>query len=71
MKTMLNCEEASRLLSESQDRALSSGERLRLRFHLAMCKPCGNVEGQLDFLRKAMTRLAQGDTPPGGGAAEP
>jgi hypothetical protein len=32
-------------------------ERVRLRIHLAMCKACSRVEGQLSFLRTAMSEL--------------
>jgi hypothetical protein len=31
--------------------------RMRLRIHLAMCKSCARVEGQLLLLRKAMSEL--------------
>jgi hypothetical protein len=62
---MLNCKEASRLMSQRQDRALSVGERLALRMHLALCRPCVRVSEQVDFLRKALARYAEGDSGPG------
>lgn len=55
---MLNCKEASRLLSQRQDRELTVGERLSLRMHLALCEACTRVSEQLDFIRKAVTRYA-------------
>ena len=61
---MLNCKEASRLLSQQQDRELSVSERLSLRMHLAVCKACTRVSEQFDFLRKAVARYAgQGSGP--------
>ncbi len=61
---MLNCKEASRLLSQRQDRELSVGERLSLRVHLAMCAGCVQVSDQVDFLRKAIARYAGRDGGP-------
>lgn len=56
---MLSCREVSRLLSDQLDRKLRLTERIRLRIHLAMCKACSRVEGQLSFLRTAMSELAK------------
>ena len=56
MKIRLTCKEASRLLSQSQDRSLGPGERLSLRLHLAVCDACTNVSRQLAFLRRALRR---------------
>ena len=61
---MLNCKEASRLLSQRQDRELTVSERLSLRVHLALCEACTRVSEQFDFIRKAVTRYAgQGSGP--------
>ncbi len=54
---MLTCRQVSDLLSEGLDRRLRPMERLRLRVHLAMCKGCARVEGQLQLLHKAMSQL--------------
>lgn len=51
---MLSCEEVSRLLSEAQERELSLKEKAALRMHTMMCKPCRNLERQLNFLRSAL-----------------
>jgi len=56
---MLTCKEASRLISQRQDRELSVGERLALRMHLALCKGCVCVAEQVEFLRKALARYAE------------
>lgn len=56
---MLNCKEATRLMSEAQDRPLSTGEKLQLEVHLAMCRGCRNFREQMDFLRLACRRFMQ------------
>lgn len=50
---MLNCKEASHLLSEAQDRGLGWQEQLPLRWHLVWCTGCRHVRKQIDFLRLA------------------
>lgn len=52
---MLNCKEATHLLSEAQDRKLDLTERLPLKLHLALCQGCRNFDKQLHLLR-AVTR---------------
>lgn len=54
---MLNCKDATRLMSEAQDRPLSVGEKLQLEMHLAMCRGCRNFREQMDFLRLACRRF--------------
>lgn len=56
---MLNCKEATRLMSEAQDRPLGVGEKLQLEMHLAMCRGCRNFREQMDFLRLACRRFMQ------------
>ena len=56
---MLTCKDASRLLSQRQDRALSMRERLALQTHLAICKGCALVSAQLEFMHKALSRYAK------------
>jgi hypothetical protein len=55
---MLNCEQATRLLSEQEDRALGVGERTRLRMHTWVCESCRNFGGQLGFIRRAVKGFA-------------
>lgn len=57
---MMNCSEATRLLSESQERTLTLKERMALRLHLMMCSGCTNFGANLKFIRKAMRAYAQG-----------
>ena len=54
----ISCKEATRLMSQSQDRELSLGERVALRFHLAICRGCHAFSAQLAFLRTAVRRLS-------------
>lgn len=56
-----SCKDVSHLVSQGLDRRLGAGERLRLRLHLAICEGCRNLERQMDFLRKAIQRLASRD----------
>lgn len=53
----LSCKEATRLMSQSQDRDLSLGERAALKLHLALCRGCRAVSEQFEFLRRALRRL--------------
>jgi len=57
---MLNCKDATRLLSASRERRLSAIERVQLAMHLAMCKGCSNFRQQMNFLREASRRHAAG-----------
>jgi hypothetical protein len=53
---MLSCKEATRLLSQAQDRPLALGERVKLRLHLVVCTACTRFERQLAFMRTALSR---------------
>lgn len=55
---MLRCKEVTHLLSDSQDRKLTMGERINLEMHLAMCKGCSNFRKQMEFLHKACRSYA-------------
>ena len=61
---MLNCKQATHLMSEAQDRPLPLREKLPLQLHLAMCQGCRHFGRQLDFLRLASRSLKADDTPP-------
>ncbi len=54
---MINCKEATRLVSQNLDRHLGFGEWLRLRLHLRICGACANFKKQVAFLRRALQRL--------------
>ena len=55
---LLNCKEATRLVSQGLDRRLGLAERLALRLHLLICDGCANFSKQAAFLRRALSRLA-------------
>ncbi|BCB27383.1 hypothetical protein SKTS_22690 [Sulfurimicrobium lacus] len=50
---MLNCKQATALMSQEQDRPLDLKERLGLRFHVSMCAGCRNFRKQMAFLHEA------------------
>lgn len=50
---MLNCKQASALMSRTMDETLPLGKRLALRLHLFICDGCTNFFSQITLLRKA------------------
>jgi hypothetical protein len=53
---VITCKEASRLLSQSQDRPLGRFETWKLRMHLRLCDVCTRFGEQLRFMREALQR---------------
>lgn len=51
---MLTCKDASRLVSEAQERRLGLRERWGLRLHLWICDNCRRFERQVRLLRQAV-----------------
>ena len=60
---ILTCKEVSHLVSQGLDRRLSLWERVRLRVHLAICEGCTNFSKQMQFLREAVSKLAEHSKP--------
>ncbi len=60
---MLSCKQATELMSQEQDRALSFAERWGLRFHVAMCAGCGIYRRQMAFLRLACEHYPEAGKP--------
>lgn len=56
---MLNCKQASQLISKSLDRQLSWRERFAIRFHLFICKYCKRFSLQLKSVHNALNRMSQ------------
>lgn len=54
---MLNCKQASELLSQAQDRALGLRQRILLKLHLLACTGCSRLSRQLQLMRRALHRL--------------
>ncbi len=50
---MLNCKQATQLMSDSMEAPLSFGKRIALIIHLMMCKYCSRALKQFKFLRSA------------------
>ena len=57
----LNCEQASRLLSEGQDVQLYWWERTALRLHLLYCRYCKRYQKQLGMMRQMFRGLFSDD----------
>lgn len=55
----LSCKEATRLISQREDRRLALAERAALRIHLALCRGCRAVSEQIPFLRRALARYLE------------
>ncbi|MHB1676195.1 MAG: anti-sigma factor family protein [Sulfuriferula sp.] len=56
---MLNCQETTCLLSESQERTLTVPEHMSLKMHMIMCSGCRNFEKQISTLRQAARAYAK------------
>lgn len=56
---MLNCHDATRLLSESRDRDLSTKERVILKFHVMLCGGCRNFEKHMGTISRAAKAYAK------------
>lgn len=56
----MNCQQATQLISESQERALFLSEKVSLKMHVMMCSGCKNFNLQMPFLRQAMKAYANG-----------
>lgn len=49
---MLNCKDATRLISDGLEQTLGLPQRLSLRLHLFICHYCRNYSRQLRFLKR-------------------
>ncbi|WP_148714317.1 zf-HC2 domain-containing protein [Chitinolyticbacter meiyuanensis] len=56
----MKCREATRLMSDAQDRVLTAPERLALAAHLPLCSGCRNYRKQLAVMRHAAMVLREG-----------
>ena len=61
MKLIPTCRETSELLSQAQDRALTTREKLVLYVHLPLCNGCRNFREQVGFLRRAAREYLRKD----------
>lgn len=58
---MMNCKEATQLMSEDLDRPLRWRERVSLRLHLMLCGGCRHFKDQIGFLRAAIRQRSGRD----------
>ncbi|MCH7534253.1 MAG: hypothetical protein IH948_00620 [Bacteroidetes bacterium] len=65
-KLMLDCKQATLLISKSQEVELNVGEKLKLRAHLMACKYCNLFKKESQFLEDNISHmindLDQGNT---------
>ncbi|MBD5770766.1 zf-HC2 domain-containing protein [Marinomonas colpomeniae] len=59
---MMNCKEATQLLSEKLDRPLGTKEKVALGFHTTICVSCRNFAHQMEELRDISKHYMKGDT---------
>ena len=56
---ILKCKQATRLMSQAQDRELSLAENLALKFHLLICRGCTRCNKQMRLMRDAIKQLGK------------
>ena len=56
---MLNCKQATALMSQCIDKKLGPLQKINLRFHLMMCSGCRNYNKQMMFLCKSCEQFPQ------------
>lgn len=56
---MMDCHDATFLMSQGRERKLTFSERMKLRLHVGMCRGCANFERQLPLLGAAARQLAE------------
>lgn len=57
---MMNCQQATRLMSDAQERRLSRMQRLSLKMHVSMCSGCRNFSRQMGSLRAISQAYSKG-----------
>ena len=58
---MMNCKEATRLMSDAQERKLNLKEKLNLRFHVMMCAGCRYFGEKMKNLSDLSRRFTKGN----------
>ena len=59
IKNTPSCKEATELLSQSMERPLPLGMRVKLRLHFIICRWCKRYMIQMRFLRRALHQYAR------------
>jgi hypothetical protein len=57
---MMNCKQATELMSQQMERPLTFRERMSLRFHTMMCSGCSNFDDHMHDLRHITRVYAKG-----------
>lgn len=58
---LMNCKEATLLSTRQTEETLTWRERLGLRIHLLICKPCLHFSRQIRSIQKTLQSLAESD----------
>ena len=58
---MMNCQQATKLLSDAQEKKLTLNEKTSVKIHVMMCSGCRNFGLQMDDLRGLTRRYAKTD----------
>ncbi|REG83737.1 zf-HC2 domain-containing protein [Marinomonas pollencensis] len=56
---MMNCQQATQLLSEKLDRPLDTKEKISLGVHTTLCPPCRRFAQQMEELRSISKRYTK------------
>jgi hypothetical protein len=56
---LYTCKDATRIVSQAQERPLTAIERWKLALHLRVCEACTRFERQMRFLRDALRRYGE------------
>lgn len=67
---MLNCFNATRLMSDARERPLRFREKSAVTFHIMMCSGCRNFDRHLTVLHKASVGFAHLNDMPGNTPAD-
>ncbi|MDE2260452.1 MAG: zf-HC2 domain-containing protein [Betaproteobacteria bacterium] len=59
---MLNCKQATALMSLGMDKKLGVLQKTSLRLHLMMCEGCRNFNKQMQLLREGLRKFPQQDS---------
>lgn len=59
----MNCKQATKILSDSQERQLSLKEKITLSMHTSMCSGCRNFSKHLGTIRSISQQFAKGSDP--------
>jgi len=56
---LVSCQDVSRLLSQAQDAPITPFQRVKVGWHLAVCRMCRTFEKQMRFVQEAMRRYRE------------